>query len=184
MDSRVAYVSLVTSCPCLVLESATGLSVLTPLSTLIIAAIPSLVLPNISVFLRFVGKGEGSQHSAQQEALQRIAGVTLLNNSLTTVPCEEPLAELLRPWTHGNLPGHLLSPRGPLPSPQIPSNFTVQGTAPRSPLLSSYSAQKLTSLGLVEWLISPICSHWGSATAACVAFGTVLILSQLQFLNM
>lgn len=180
MDSRVTYVSLVTSCPCPGLESAAGLSVLTPLSTLIIAAIPSLVLPNINVFLRFVGKGEG----AEQEALQRIPGITLLNNSLTAVPWGEPLAELLRPWTHGNWPGHLLSLRGPLPSPQISSNFTVRGTAPPFPLLSSYSAQQLTSLGLVEWSIGPICSHRGSATAACMAFGMVLILSQLQFLNM
>lgn len=86
MGSRVAYVSLVTSCSCPVPESALGRSALIPLSMLIIAAIPSLVFPNTDFLLKFVGKGEGSQYNVKQKTLQQIPGTTLLNNSLTTVP--------------------------------------------------------------------------------------------------
>ena len=86
MGSRVAYVSLVTSCPCPVPESVLGHSALIPLSMLIIAAIPSLVFPNTDVLLKFVGKGEGSQYNVKQKTLRQIPGTTLLNKSLTTVP--------------------------------------------------------------------------------------------------
>ena len=86
MGSRVAYVSLVTSCPCPTPESAPGLLALIPLSMLIIAAIPSLVFPNTVVLLQFVGKGEGSPHNVKQKTVQQILGTTLLNNSLTTAP--------------------------------------------------------------------------------------------------
>lgn len=86
MGSGVAYVSLVTSCPCPAPESAPGLSALIPLSMLIIAAIPSLVFPNTEVLLQFVGKGEGSPHNVKQKTVQQIPGTTLLNNSLTTAP--------------------------------------------------------------------------------------------------
>jgi len=59
MSSRVAYVSLVTSCPCPVPESAPGLSALIPLSMLITAAIPSLVFPNTKFFCSLWVKEKG-----------------------------------------------------------------------------------------------------------------------------
>lgn len=62
----MAYV-LVPSCPWPVLAHAISLSVLTSLPVLIITAIPSLFSQVPMILLRFVGKGEGSKHTAKQE---------------------------------------------------------------------------------------------------------------------
>ena len=87
-----------------------------------------------------MGVGEGSQHNAEQEMHYNKYQATLLKNFLYHYTLGK------NHWLNfsgpSNLPGYLLSPKGPLPSSQSLSNSNGQGIAAQFLLLYFYLAQQ------------------------------------------